>query len=135
MSVSSHTDSFEGVVEETPTGGLSDPSLSQFWHRRKVLDIANKLHSYGPTSDRGCRVTIRWEKFFNRIYVNGLRALALVSAAALLNVDCQSALVRSGHARYIYDASLAGWESKGSDQRSRRKLTSKNAFAERKWQS
>lgn len=34
-------------MEETPTGGLSDPSLSQFWHRRKVLDIANKLHSYG----------------------------------------------------------------------------------------
>ncbi|PVF98611.1 hypothetical protein CPB86DRAFT_784651 [Serendipita vermifera] len=47
MSVSLRDDSYDNVVEDNTTGGLSDPTCSQFRHRRKVLDIANKLHSYG----------------------------------------------------------------------------------------
>jgi hypothetical protein len=48
MSVTSHEDSYDNVAtEDNAVGGLSDPTCTQFRHRRKVLDIANRLHSYG----------------------------------------------------------------------------------------
>ncbi|PVF98612.1 hypothetical protein CPB86DRAFT_351449 [Serendipita vermifera] len=46
MSVSSQDASFEHV-DDGFIGGLSDPNCTQYRHRRHVLDITNKLHSYG----------------------------------------------------------------------------------------
>lgn len=36
--------------EDAFAGGLSDPTTMQFRQRRQVLDIINKLHSYGYDS-------------------------------------------------------------------------------------
>jgi len=77
-------------------GGLSDPLSEQYKHRRNVLDLLNKLHSYGSdnflplrwndaltvghpyisatvrsSSNRDRWFPVRWEKFLDRVNFRG----------------------------------------------------------------
>ncbi|CAG8689489.1 6009_t:CDS:2, partial [Acaulospora colombiana] len=51
MSVSSRDDSYDNVVEDNPTGGLSDPTCLQFRHRRKKKQLMEHLISLQHSLD------------------------------------------------------------------------------------